>query len=403
MAIDMSTNAGPLQLKNPLMLSPADHTHSLEQLKKAIDFGIAGITAKTYTNFSSTYNDNVAVNYLAVDENFNPICGNYHRGYSFMSRGGFMKNESDKWIDELGKAQKYANKFDAKIIASIWGDVEWMTKTSLELEQAGISAIELDAGCPSINETFSNQLSNPNIIENLKNITKAVTVPIFYKIPSKNVYNLTTQIDSCKGAGFAGATIHTRHLGFIPDIETMQPLFKTWSGIGGSWSQPLTLYRIFEARKHDPHFPLFGTNGACNADDVIRYILTGASAYQMCTEILVKGYRIISKILKDIESYMANHDVKSLRDIIGKATDSALSREEISKDKKMAYIDSEKCIKCGICVERCPWHGLKMHDEGVKCYTFNAERFDKGCVGCGLCTTVCPKQAITLGQRIISK
>lgn len=409
MSKDMSVNVGGLELKNPLLLSPADHTHSLEQLKRAIDLGVAGIAPKTITNFSYTSDDSILVNYMVVDNNFRKVHGKFDRGYSFMSRGGYMKIESDGWIDELIEADKYAKTQDSYIIPSIWGELDWMVKIAKELEQAGFSAIEIDAGCPhfdgmkNIEGEAQLTLLDAARTQGFEKVTGAVGIPVFYKIASKSASDVTSFVRYCKEAGFAGATMHNRYLGFMPDVDTLKPLFQTWSGIGGSWILPLTLYRVFETRKYDPDFPMFGTNGAMNAEDIIRFMLTGASAYQMCTEVMVKGFNVIPRILSDLEGYMENHGIEHLRDIIGKATDASLSREEVRADEKMAYIDKDKCIKCGICIERCPWNGLKMEEDGVKCYTYPRERFDKGCLGCGLCTCMCPKDAITLGPRVVSE
>lgn len=408
MSKDMSVEVGRLKLKNPLLLSPADHTHNFKQIKTAIDAGVAGICPKTYTNFDYTSDEKSAVGYMVVDSNFKPVHGRFDRGYSFMTRGGYMHVESDKWVEELEKSQKYAKDHDACIIASLWGELDWMVKVAKELEQVGIPALEIDAGCPHFdgmkNIEGEAQLSHLDAArsQGFEAITNAVSIPVFYKMASKSAGDVTSYMRYCKEAGFEGVTMHNRYLGFVPDIETQKPLFQTWSGIGGSWVQPLTLYRIFEARRFDPNFPMFGTNGAMNAEDIIRFLLTGASAYQLCTEVMVKGFGVIPKILHGIEDYMEKHGVEHLRDIIGKATDSALTREQIVDGMRMAYIDKSKCAQCGICVERCPWNGLTMTEDGVKCRTTSKVRYERGCLGCGLCTNMCPMGAITLGPRVES-
>ena len=402
----MSVKVGRLNLKNPLLLSPADHTHSLSQLKKAIDLGVAGICPKTYTNYEYVSSHSSAVGYMVVDDEFRPVRGKFERGYSFMTRGGYMKIESDKWIDDLEQAQKYAAAHDSCIIGSLWGTVDWMVDAAKKLEQVGIPALEIDAGCPHFDAMKAiegeKELTYLDAVrtQGFEKITEAVNIPVFYKIASKSAMDVPTYVQYCKDTGFEGVTMHNRFLGFVPDIDTMKPLFQTWSGIGGSWVQPLTMYRVFESYRFDPNFPIFGTNGAMNAEDIIRFMLAGASAYQMCTEVMVRGFGVIPKILSGIQKWMEKHDVEHISDIIGKATDAALTREEIVDGMQMAYINKDKCVKCGICVERCPWSALKMTEDGVKCHTTSKVRYERGCLGCGLCMNMCPQDAITLGPRV---
>lgn len=51
-------------------------------------------------------------------------------------------------------------------------------------------------------------------------------------------------------------------------------------------------------------------------------------------------------------------------------------------------VDSEKCIKCGLCVKECPGFVLKLGKIGPE------EVLPEACMICGHCVAVCPKEAI---------
>ena len=53
----------------------------------------------------------------------------------------------------------------------------------------------------------------------------------------------------------------------------------------------------------------------------------------------------------------------------------------------MAYVITDKCEKCGDCVEECPVEAIS---EGEDKYTIDADT----CVDCGTCAEVCPADAI---------
>lgn len=54
--------------------------------------------------------------------------------------------------------------------------------------------------------------------------------------------------------------------------------------------------------------------------------------------------------------------------------------------------DKEKCINCGICIERCHF---KAYTEKLGQTMFLREK----CYGCGLCIMTCPVEAIKLMKR----
>jgi MinD superfamily P-loop ATPase len=60
------------------------------------------------------------------------------------------------------------------------------------------------------------------------------------------------------------------------------------------------------------------------------------------------------------------------------------------RSSKMAVIDDGRCIKCGVCREKCPFNAIT---EDLKVDSFS-------CEGCGVCTIFCPVNAITLTERI---
>jgi len=55
-------------------------------------------------------------------------------------------------------------------------------------------------------------------------------------------------------------------------------------------------------------------------------------------------------------------------------------------------LDSESCITCGDCVERCPMEALTINDDTLH-YDNNK------CIGCGLCSSACPTGSLTLVAR----
>ncbi len=58
-------------------------------------------------------------------------------------------------------------------------------------------------------------------------------------------------------------------------------------------------------------------------------------------------------------------------------------------------INYDKCINCGICIEKCPFGALKMEDNKVTVVD--------GCTLCGACVRVCPVEAISIEKKESNK
>ena len=67
-----------------------------------------------------------------------------------------------------------------------------------------------------------------------------------------------------------------------------------------------------------------------------------------------------------------------------------LGKEDICyQSRYLARVDPEKCDACGLCVERCQFGAMAIH-EGL------AEADKTRCFGCGLCASGCPTEAIEM-------
>lgn len=53
-------------------------------------------------------------------------------------------------------------------------------------------------------------------------------------------------------------------------------------------------------------------------------------------------------------------------------------------------MDTDKCVKCGMCLMCCPVNSIRRHEDGSFeiCYDY--------CKGCGICAHECKKGAITM-------
>ena len=131
--------------------------------------------------------------------------------------------------------------------------------------------------------------------------------------------------------------------------------------------------------------------GICTWEDAVQYMLVGADGVQVCTEVMLNGYKIIGPMLKGLQNYLEEKGFKDISELKNKAIPFISSHKDLLKTP-LAYpqIDHSKCGRCGKCVSICAeieHQALQLNDGNV---VVNKER----CEGCGLCRFVCPTGAI---------
>lgn len=83
----------------------------------------------------------------------------------------------------------------------------------------------------------------------------------------------------------------------------------------------------------------------------------------------------------------------------------------ISVADGVAFVDKEKCMACGLCVDTCPRKVIKLVPYEMDTWVGCASK-DKGavsrkycthaCIGCGICAKNCPSEAITVENNLAS-
>ena len=67
----------------------------------------------------------------------------------------------------------------------------------------------------------------------------------------------------------------------------------------------------------------------------------------------------------------------------------AVSKNAAAKSSYVAVVDTDACISCGVCTDRCQADAIEMKEYAVI----------TDCLGCGLCVSACPVNAIKLQKR----
>ena len=154
--------------------------------------------------------------------------------------------------------------------------------------------------------------------------------------------------------------------------------------MSGPAIKPVALAFVNNIRRHVPGCEIIGVGGVETAEDVLEFLLAGADAVEMLSAALLKGRGLYQKIIDDLPGVLEKYHFSSVREVV--ETDLKISSTAYGNGKPV--FDAERCVKCGICQNICPFFAIEKTDI---CMNVNPDK----CLGCGLCITRCPKNAVS--------
>ncbi len=223
------------------------------------------------------------------------------------------------------------------------------------------------------------------IKETVKTIRKNTKKPIYMKI-SPHLPDPEGFARAIREAGANGVVaINSLGPSMKVDISTRSVIYSGESGFvwtSGPAIKPVALATVYKIKQAEPDLTVIGVGGIASADDVIEFLLAGASACQMLSAALLKGKNLYSKIIQDLPKALEKHGFGSIQEVI----DTNLTKNVVYK-RSLPILDESKCTKCRLCERISPYFAIEFKDK----ITFDSNK----CFECGLCIAKCPVKAIS--------
>jgi len=183
---------------------------------------------------------------------------------------------------------------------------------------AGISAIEVNIGCPNVKAGGAEFGANPKSAAEVTTAIKAATsLPVLVKL-TPNTTKIAEVAIAVAGAGADAISLINTLKGMAIDIAKRRPLLGNVSGgLSGPAIKPVALYMVYEVAGA-VEVPVVGCGGINSASDAIEFIMAGASAIQVGTASFTNP-RAPFDILQGIEQFMEKEGIASLANLIGVA------------------------------------------------------------------------------------
>ena len=230
---------------------------------------------------------------------------------------GLQNPGADKIIsEELTRLSEYSTPIVANIAGSTTEDYVYTAERLSEISI--VSALELNISCPNVKEGGIQFGTVPEGAASLTEKVKAVSkVPVYVKL-SPNVTDIVAMAIAVEEAGADGLSMINTLLGMRIDLKTMKPILANKKGgLSGPAIKPIAIRMIYEVSQA-VNIPIIGMGGIQSADDVIEFLLAGASAVAIGTANFVDPF-ICPKIIKELPEKLKAYGVTHISELVGRS------------------------------------------------------------------------------------
>ncbi|WP_146575700.1 dihydroorotate dehydrogenase [Neorhodopirellula pilleata] len=266
MTTDLQTQLGRLTLPNPIMVASGTFGYARE-MQGIVDLHrLGGILPKTIT---------------AEPRIGNAPWRTVETSAGLLNAIGLDNDGVDRFLDHH---LPYLATLSAPIIVSVAGrTVEDFTYLAGRVgTSAGVAAIELNLSCPNVSggiDFGTNAESCRRVVQSARD---ACDVPILAKLTP----NVTKIAEIARGAADGGADavcLINTVLGMAVDWRKRKPVLGNgMGGLSGPAIKPIALRCVHQVRQA-VDIAIIGIGGIGSLDDVMQFIVTGASAVQIGT------------------------------------------------------------------------------------------------------------------------
>lgn len=301
MKISLETKYAGLTLKNPVIVGSSGLTNSVDKIKDLEKAGAAAVV------LNSLFEEQISMQSNSVLGN-----GDYAEANDYISQ--YVK--SHEISDYLELIQQAKSNCRIPIIASIncYKPDSW-TEFAHQTEMAGADAIELNIFVLNSEINANSEAIENEYIRILNRVKEVVNIPVTVKI-GKQFNNIPDIVNRLYANGAAGVVLFNRF--YQPDIDINKLQFVSGQVFSSHSDIADTLRWTAIVAGRVPQISLAASTGIYEWEDVVKCILAGASAVELCSSIYQHGNELIGQMCRSLEEWMISMNFKSIEAFTGK-------------------------------------------------------------------------------------
>lgn len=308
--MDLSTRYLGLELGNPLVVSASPLSRSIDSARRLEDAGAGALVMYSLFEEELLDEQQALEHYLHARE-----IGFAEATSPMMVPDGY-RTGLDDYLEQLGKLKAA---LDIPVIASLNGSSTsgWI-EYGRQLQQAGADALELNAYLVAADPGTSGAEIEARYLELLTDLRAEISIPIAMKLSSQfsSIANMAQRLDA---AGADGLVLFNRF--YQPDID-LESLTVTPTVTLSTPAELLLRMRWIALLFGRVDASLAATGGIHSGTDVLKVMLAGASAAQLCSTLLTHGPGRLTEIRDELTQWLEQREYASLAELIGSVSQS---------------------------------------------------------------------------------
>ncbi|MEE2989490.1 MAG: dihydroorotate dehydrogenase [Planctomycetota bacterium] len=314
--IDLSVQLNRLALPNPILVASGTFGYARE-MESLVDLDrLGGILPKTIT---------------MEPRKGNPAWRTVETSCGLLNSIGLDNDGLEAFI---AHHLPYLAALASPVIVSIAGrtEQEYITMAKQLATAGGLDAVELNISCPNVSGGVDFGTNPERCAAVVRGVRDSCELPVLAKL-TPNVNDITAIAQAAAEAGADAICLINTLLGMAVDWRGRRPLLgNDMGGLSGPAIKPVALRCVYQvARAVD--VPIVGIGGIATLDDVMEFIVAGASAVQIGTANYYDP-SISMRLIDELPGALADAGVTSIRDISGTITSNRA--EAVSKDSQPA-------------------------------------------------------------------
>jgi dihydroorotate dehydrogenase (NAD+) catalytic subunit len=173
----------------------------------------------------------------------------------------------------------------------------------------GFVAYELNLSCPNVKDGSLFSTREDLLLAAVESARAATRKPLVAKL-APNVPDIGRMAEVAVAAGANALSLVNTVPGLLFDLTTRQPVLGAGAGgVSGPALLPIGVHAVRQARRR-VDVPIIGAGGVRTAEDVMQYVLAGASLVQIGTASFADpraALRVISELERLVSKLGANH------------------------------------------------------------------------------------------------
>jgi dihydroorotate dehydrogenase (fumarate) len=321
--MDLSTVYMGYKISNPIIISSSGLTNSPDNIRKFADNGAGAVVLKSLFEEQIIADKNKL---LGQDDMYFW----YPEAVDYVSR--FSKEHGISQYLNLIESAK--NKVKIPLVASIncVSPREWPA-FGKKLENSGADGIELNIFIPPTKMELTGYKIEETYLDIIREVRQNTNLPVGVKIGFyfSNLYRTVFKLSNLE---IDNIVMFNRY--YRPDIDIDKMQIVSNKVFSNPEEITLTL-RWIALLSNVVNCNLIAATGIHDYTGVVKQIMAGASAVQLCTTLYRNGFKYIGTILDDLENWMKSKkfdDIKSLKGIITKTEENCIAFERIQFMRK---------------------------------------------------------------------